>query len=308
MKSFFVTIILCPIFLFGQSLKVNDYKITILSTMLSDFHIGEWGFSALIELDGKKILFDTGSRENTVLNNAKELKIDLNGIENVYLSHNHKDHTGGLINLKKNHPNSFSVAHVGEGIFYSRPSNKVDKNYILLNKEKIKDMGVNFLSYKNATQIFPGVWTTGQVPRKYDEKNWSRLGKVVNPLGKTEEDTIPEDQSLFFDTEDGIVMVSGCGHAGIVNTIDYIKKIIPNRPINKVIGGFHLLKLSDKKLKWTAKKMLESGVEVFVGAHCTGINSTYSIREFMGLDSKNVLVGSVGTFISKEGVFPGYME
>ena len=117
-----------------------------------------------------------------------------------------------------------------------------------------------------------------------------------------------EDQSLFFDTEDGIVIVSGCGHAGIVNTIDYIKKIIPNRPIRKVIGGFHLLKLSDKKLEWTAKKMLESGVEVFVGAHCTGINSTYSIREFMGLDSKNVLVGSVGTFISKEGVFPGYME
>ena len=269
MKSFFVTIIVCPIFLFGQNLKVNDYKITILSTMLSDFYIGEWGFSALIELDGKKILFDTGSRENTVLNNAKELKIDLNGIENVYLSHNHKDHTGGLINLKKNHPNSFSVAHVGEGIFYSRPSNKADKNYILLNKEKIKDMGVNFLSYKNATQIFPGVWTTGQVPRKYDEKNWSRLGKIVNHLGETEEDTIPEDQSLFFDTEDGIVMVSGCGHAGIVNTIDYIKKIIPNRPINKVVGGFHLLKLSDKKLKWTANKMLESGVEVFVGAHCT---------------------------------------
>lgn len=308
MKNFLIVIITCPILLYGQNPKINDYKITILSTMLSDFYIGEWGFSALIELDGKKILFDTGSRENTVLNNAKELKIDLNGIENVYLSHNHKDHTGGLINLKKNHPNSFSVAHVGEGIFYSRPSNKADKNYILLNKEKIKDMGVNFLSYKNATQIFPGVWTTGQVPRKYDEKNWSRLGKIVNHLGETEEDTIPEDQSLFFDTEDGIVMVSGCGHAGIVNTIDYIKKIIPNRPINKVVGGFHLLKLSDKKLKWTANKMLESGVEVFVGAHCTGINSTYSIREFMGLDSKNVLVGSVGTFISKEGVFPGYME
>ena len=58
MKSFFVTIIVCPLFLLGQNLKVNDYKITILSTMLSDFYTGEWGFSALIELDGKKILFD----------------------------------------------------------------------------------------------------------------------------------------------------------------------------------------------------------------------------------------------------------
>ena len=308
MKNFLIPFFIFPILLSGQNLKINDYKITILSTMLSDFYIGEWGFSALIELDGKKILFDTGSRENTVLNNAKELNIDLNGIENVYLSHNHKDHTGGLMNLKKNFPNSFSIAHVGEGIFYSRPSNKGDKNYILSNKLKIKDLGVNFFTHKNAKQIFPGVWTTGQVPRKYDEKNWSRLGKIVNSSGEIEEDTIPEDQSLFFDTEDGIVMISGCGHAGIVNTIQHIKKIIPNRPIYKVIGGFHLLKLNDKKLEWTAKKMLESGVEVFVGAHCTGINSTYSIREYMGLDSKSAIVGSVGTFINKEGIFPGYME
>ena len=308
MKNFLISFLIFPILLSGQNLKINDYKVTILSTMLSDFYIGEWGFCALIELDGKKILFDTGSRENTVLNNAKELNIDLNGIENVYLSHNHKDHTGGLMNLKKNFPNSFSVAHVGEGIFYSRPSNKGDKNYILSNKLKITDLGVNFFTHKNATQIFTGVWTTGQVPRKYDEKNWSRLGKIVNSSGEIEEDIIPEDQSLFFDTEGGIVMISGCGHAGIVNTIQHIKKIIPNRPIHKVIGGFHLLKLNDKKLEWTAKKMLESGVKVFVGAHCTGINSTYSIREYMGLDSKSAIVGSVGTVINKEGVFPGYME
>jgi len=308
MKKVLIVLFISPLFLPGQNLKINDYKITILSTMLSDFYIGEWGFSALVELDGQKILFDTGSRENTVLKNAKELNIDLNGIENVYLSHNHKDHTGGLMNLKKNFPNSFSVAHVGEGIFYSRPSNTGEGHYILLNKKKIKDLGVIFQTYKNASQIFPGVWTTGQVPRKYDEKNWSRLGKIINSLGGVEEDTIPEDQSLFFDTEDGIVMVSGCGHAGIVNTIEHIKKIIPNRPIHKVIGGFHLLKLSDKKLEWTANKMLESGVKVFVGAHCTGINSTYSIRQYMGLDSKSALVGSVGTYINKKGVFPGYME
>ena len=80
MKNFLIPFFIFPILLSGQNLKINDYKITILSTMLSDFYIGEWGFSALIELDGKKILFDTGSRENTVLNNAKELNIDLNGI------------------------------------------------------------------------------------------------------------------------------------------------------------------------------------------------------------------------------------
>lgn len=308
MKKNLIFILIFPLFLFGQSPIIKDYKITILSTMLSDFYIGEWGFSALIEFDGQKILFDTGSRKNTVLQNAKELNIDLNYIKNVYLSHNHKDHTGGLINLKQNFPNSFSTAHVGEGIFYERPSSKGGDHYILQNKGKIKNLGINFVYHKNANQIFPGVWTTGQVPRVYDEKNWSKLGKMINSSGDKVEDIIPEDQSLFFDTEDGIVLISGCGHAGIANTLEHIREIIPNRPISRVIGGFHLLKLNNKKLEWTANKMLESGVKFFVGAHCTGINSTYKIRKYMGLDSNSALVGSVGTYINNEGIFPGYME
>jgi 7,8-dihydropterin-6-yl-methyl-4-(beta-D-ribofuranosyl)aminobenzene 5'-phosphate synthase len=154
----------------------------------------------------------------------------------------------------------------------------------------------------------PGLWTTGQIPRKYDEKNWSELGKMVDSNGNKVEDTIPEDQSLFFDTDNGIVLISGCGHAGLVNTLDYVQKIIPNRPIYKIIGGFHLLNLSQNKLEWTAKMMEESGVRFFVGAHCTGINSTYSIRNFMNLSPKNALVGSVGTYITNKGIFPGYME
>ena len=93
--------LLTPIISFGQNPKIKDFKITILSTMLSDFHTGEWGFSAMIEVDGERILFDAGSRENTVLQNAKELKINLDNLDNIFISHNHKDHTGGLITLKK---------------------------------------------------------------------------------------------------------------------------------------------------------------------------------------------------------------
>ena len=80
--------------------------------MLSDTHIGEWGFSAIIEADGERILFDTGSRENTVLLNAEELNIDLGDIKDVFLSHNHSDHTGGLISLKKNTPHKFYIANI----------------------------------------------------------------------------------------------------------------------------------------------------------------------------------------------------
>jgi len=131
---------------------------------------------------------------------------------------------------------------------------------------------------------------------------------MINSSGNMVEDIIPEDQSLFFDTENGVVLISGCGHAGLVNTLYHIKTIMPNRPIYKIIGGFHLLNLSEDKLKWTAEKMEESGVKYFVGAHCTGLNSTYSKRNFMKLSSKNALVGSVGTYITKKGIFPGYMQ
>ena len=133
------------------------------------------------------------------------------------------------------------------------------------------------------------------------------LGKLIDLKGNIVEDTIPEDQSLFFDTENGIILISGCGHAGLVNTLDYVKIIIPNRPICKIIGGFHLLNLDEDKLEWTAKNMEESGVKYFIGAHCTGINSTYFIRNFMNFTSKNALVGSVGTYITKNGIFPCYM-
>ena len=174
MKHLIIALLFLPMISFGQNPKIKDYKITILSTMLSDSHIGEWGFSAMI-------------------------------------------------------------------------------------------------------------------------------GNIV-------EDIIPEDQSLFFDTEDGIVLISGCSHAGLANILDYVQKIIPGRPIYKIIGGFHLLKLSNDKLEWTAGKMREAGVNYFVGAHCTGLNSTYSIRNFLGLTSERALVGSVGTVITAKGIFPGYME
>jgi 7,8-dihydropterin-6-yl-methyl-4-(beta-D-ribofuranosyl)aminobenzene 5'-phosphate synthase len=308
MKHLIIVLLFLPMISFGQNPKIKDFKITILSTMLSDSHIGEWGFSAMIEFDGKRILFDAGSRENTVVQNAKELNINLDNIDNIYLSHNHKDHTGGLITLKKEYPNSFKNAHVGEGIFYSRPNSEGDDNYILSNKNTLENLGIKFISHKNPTQLIPGLWTTGQVPRKYDEKNWSGVSKMIDSKGNIVEDIIPEDQSLFFDTENGIVLISGCGHAGLANTLDYVQKIIPGRPIYKIIGGFHLLKLNNDKLEWTAGKMREAGVNYFVGAHCTGLNSTYSIRNFLGLTSVSALVGSVGTIITAKGIFPGFME
>ena len=105
--------------------RVHALKIEILSTMLADEGIGEWGFGAIVEVDGHRILFDTGARPTTVLQNARELKVDLTQVPEVVLSHNHSDHTGGLLTLRKDvagqAPSALARVHVGRGLFWSRP-------------------------------------------------------------------------------------------------------------------------------------------------------------------------------------------
>src|SRR5262245_55430693 len=98
--------------------RAKSVEVKILSTMLADRDgIGEWGFSALIVVDGHRILFDTGARPDTVMINTRALNVDLSNVPEVILTHNHGDHTGGLITLKRSlGPNALTTAHVGEGI------------------------------------------------------------------------------------------------------------------------------------------------------------------------------------------------
>src|SRR5215469_9133333 len=105
--------------------KVQSLEVRILSTMLADDDgFGEWGFSALVVADGHRILFDTGAHPDTVLRNARELKIDLSDVPDVILSHHHYDHTAGLITLRREYPGALRRAHVGKGIFLGRESSR----------------------------------------------------------------------------------------------------------------------------------------------------------------------------------------
>lgn len=115
--------------------RVHSLRVLVLSTMLADAGVGEWGFAALVEVDGHRILFDTGAHPDTVLRNARELSIDLASIQDVILSHNHADHTGGLFHLRrelaKENPAALSRAHVGRGIFWSRPRKTAEGNSMI---------------------------------------------------------------------------------------------------------------------------------------------------------------------------------
>jgi 7,8-dihydropterin-6-yl-methyl-4-(beta-D-ribofuranosyl)aminobenzene 5'-phosphate synthase len=145
---------------------------------------------------------------------------------------------------------------------------------------------------------------TGPVPRVYPERNWSGSGKVLTPAGLVE-DNVPDDQSLIIDTPQGLVVITGCGHAGIVNILNAAGRQF-HRPIMTVIGGIHLFAASDKQVDWTGDKMKEFGVRYLIGAHCTGIESVYRLRDRLGLGRKTAVVGAVGaTYTLAEGIHPG---
>jgi len=291
--------------------QVRALKITILSTMLADRGIGEWGFAALVEADGNRILVDTGARPQTVLANARELKVDLSNVKDVILTHNHEDHTGGLLTLRnefmKTNPAALSRVHVAKGIFYSRPGKDGEGNSMIATRKEYEATGGTFVEHDQAVELFPGAWLTGPVPRPFPERNWSVSGEVVTPAGKVE-DTIPEDQSLVLNSPQGLILVTGCGHAGIINTLTFAEKEFPKTPVLAVVGGVHLFPATETQVDWTADKMKEFGLSYFVGAHCTGIDSVFRIRQRLGLTRKSAVVGAVGaTFVLGEGIHPGML-
>jgi 7,8-dihydropterin-6-yl-methyl-4-(beta-D-ribofuranosyl)aminobenzene 5'-phosphate synthase len=233
--------------------QIHTLKITVLSTMLVGERkgIGEWGFSALVEADGHRILVDTGAHPETVLRNARDLNIDLSDVQEVILTHNHWDHVGGLMMLRremmKKNPPALSIAHVAKGIFYSRPSPEGEENEMIAIRKEYEATGGKFIEHADAVEIFPGAWLSGPVPRKYPERNWSVKGKVQTPEGLVE-DTIPENQSLVLNTLRGLVVVTGCGHAGIINILTFARTEFPDAPVAAIIGGLHLFPASDEQL------------------------------------------------------------
>jgi 7,8-dihydropterin-6-yl-methyl-4-(beta-D-ribofuranosyl)aminobenzene 5'-phosphate synthase len=173
-------------------------------------------------------------------------------------------------------------------------------------KSEFEATGGMFIVYDGPREIMPGVWLTGPVPRKYPERNWSGALQLRGAGGELSEDNLPEDQSLVIDTVKGLVVISGCGHAGVINTLDYARAKIREAPIHAAIGGFHLYQASDEHLAWTAGKMKEFGLRQFLGAHCTGIEAVYKIRELTGLTRKTAAVGALGGgFNLDTGIKPG---
>ncbi|HZW32339.1 MAG TPA: MBL fold metallo-hydrolase [Isosphaeraceae bacterium] len=291
---------------------VKSLEVVILSTMLTDrAGVGEWGFSALVEADGRRMLFDTGARPETVLRNARELNVDLSGVTEVILSHHHGDHTGGLVTLRRDlarrNPDALRRAYVGAGIFLSRPGpDGGETNEALAAKTEYEALGGSFVVVERPTELFPGAWLTGPVPRTYPERNWSLKRTIRSPDGRLVEDNVPEDMSLVLDTAKGLVLVAGCGHAGIINTLEYARRQVRETRVHAALGGFHLFEADAATLDWTAAKLRGFGLENLLGAHCTGIEPVFGLRQRLGLGRATCAVGAVGArFDLQAGLDPG---
>jgi len=288
---------------------VKNLKITILSTMLAQQGIGEWGFSALVEADSIKILFDAGSHERTVLDNCKEMKVDLSKVKHLILSHSHWDHTIGWIPVRKEvsaiDKNAISVTHVAPGFFDARITSQGQVNNKTKDSLAYIQTGGTIIQHKDFEEIFPGIYLTGNVPRVHPEKNYPLTAKRKDASGNLVEDNLPEDMSLIIKTDKGLVLLSGCGHSGIINTITHTRNNL-RQPVFTVIGGFYLYNNADEQIKWTAKQLKKTGLKYFMGAHCTGIEPVYQVRKWVGLNRGESVVGAIGaTFDLSKGFNAG---
>ena len=287
--------------------QARALRVTVLSTMLTDHTgIGEWGFAALVEVEGRRLLFDTGARPETVLQNARELGIDLSTVTDLVLSHHHADHAGGLLSLRealaKENPAALSRVHVAQGFFLDRtaPDGAAQRTSMTALRAAYEAAGGRFVVHGRPSEILPGVWVSGPVPRPHPERNWPRAGRIKTSQGMVA-DSIPEDMSLYIDTPRGLVVITGCGHAGTINTVQHARSVVRETPTFGLIGGLHLFASSDQEVEWTATKLKEFGLGHLIGAHCTGIEAVYRLRQVAGLSRKTAVVGAVGSSFSLDG-------
>ena len=290
----------------ARAQQAKNVRVTLLSTMLvgaPGAGMGEWGFAAVVEADGRRVLVDTGARPETVLRNAAELNVDLSTISDLVLTHNHADHTGGLLTLRRElarrNPAALSRVHVPAGIFYPRRgADGREANGLLPLKAEYEATGGAFVEHAGPARLIPGVTLLGPIPRVHPERNFGSprgggAGVVQTPAGAVE-DNVPEDTSVVIDTADGLVLVSGCGHSGIVNAMAFARKAVRLAPIHAVIGGFHLFAAGEDALAWTAERLKGFGVRHLLGAHCTGIEAVHRLRALAGLNRQTAVVGAVG--------------
>jgi 7,8-dihydropterin-6-yl-methyl-4-(beta-D-ribofuranosyl)aminobenzene 5'-phosphate synthase len=263
------------------------------NTAQGDGLLSEHGISFWIEYGDQKLMFDTG-QTGIVIRNAEILGINIADTDAIVISHGHYDHTGGLNavgNIAKKakvyiHPNAIDKKYSfrsGSGKFVGIP----DGSKKVIESHNNTD-GVVWT--KEPTEIFPGLFVTGQIPRinnfEVEGQNFFLDENAKQP------DSLPDDQSVFFNTKDGLVVIFGCAHAGVINTLDYITKISGIKNVHTIMGGFHLVGSGKSKISKVIDSLERFGIQRIGPGHCTG---TEAVLELEKQYPKRCFMCSVGT-------------
>ena len=233
----------------------------------------EHGLSFWIETDNGPILWDTG-QSGMFMENAAVLGIPVRGTKHIALSHGHYDHTGGLVKALAEAPEA--VVHVHPDVFVERfapdrNGNEARSIGIPFDKSDIETRCSRLIESVEPQVILPGVSLTGEIPRVTDFEDTG--GTFYLDEGLSEPDPIRDDQSLVIETDDGVVLLLGCCHAGLVNTLTHVEKNWGTRSFPLIAGGTHLLNATGERLRATVDALRNYRIGRFVPGHCTGENA-----------------------------------
>jgi 7,8-dihydropterin-6-yl-methyl-4-(beta-D-ribofuranosyl)aminobenzene 5'-phosphate synthase len=243
---------------------------------------GEWGLALWIEADEYRILSDTG-QGHSLLQNARLLGIDLATAEALVISHGHSDHTGGIAALMDAgfhgkvylHPAAMKSKYQREKTPPHRAKGIPPASYQALISGK-----ANIVETPGPTEITPGVLVTGAIPRRNEYED------IPDPFFLDEDCTQPDplvdDQALLLETSRGWTVITGCGHSGLINTLNYAKELIGKARIVAVVGGLHLFRASAERIKATIENLQAFGVELIAPCHCTGFQATGALQSQFG--------------------------
>lgn len=243
----------------------------------------EHGFALFLERPDARVLFDAGPAGLATLNNAPRVGVDLRAADSLVLSHGHMDHTGGLAGVLRAiakripvyaHPEVFTdrYAKLGERMVYVG---------LPFKREALEGMGAAFDLSAAFREIAPGVYLSGEIARRRAFETGD-ADLFVKQNGELRKDPLRDDQSLGVETSQGLALILGCCHAGLINTIDHFQANLPGKPIHTIIGGTHLEFAPAAQLQETIAILRDLGVERLGLSHCTGLRAGAFLARELG--------------------------
>ena len=246
-------------------------KLTCLVDNTVDPHSsfwGEHGLAFLIESEGERVLFDTGTSGTVLVHNMEEGQVTFDSIAALALSHAHHDHTGGLPALLERLPGLPVYAHpdiVRER--FSGREGEMKSRGMPMDPESLRQQADLHLS-DASQEILPGIWTSGEITERSEPEGRSPHHFVRDGDGWAP-DPYRDDMSLILDAPEGLVLVCGCCHAGLLNTLAHVRRTFGRDPVT-VVGGTHLVSADEAHLRRLIGVLRRLGPPALYPNHCTG--------------------------------------